>query len=119
MRRIELTLDTIPEDTLLRVDDGGAGIVVVRSGDQVAAYEDVCPHARWRLSDGELVNGLIECPGHGWEFDPDSGRCVTVPAYCLKPVSVTRQGRSVTLVARLEPAPEAPAAVGADDPATV
>ena len=36
------------------MEDGGSGIVVLREGDTVSAFEDVCPHARWRLSDGEI-----------------------------------------------------------------
>lgn len=119
MRHIDLSLDDIPRESLLRIDDGGAGIVVVRTGDSVTAFEDVCPHAKWRLSDGELVNGLLECPGHGWEFCPATGDCVTVPAHSLKPVTVTRLGQRIRLASGAESAAEPSTPRAADDQAVV
>jgi phenylpropionate dioxygenase-like ring-hydroxylating dioxygenase large terminal subunit len=39
---------------------------------------DRCPHRAARLSDGQLVDGRLECLYHGWQFDV-SGRCVGIP----------------------------------------
>ncbi len=64
------------------------GIVVIRSEMGIAAFHDSCPHAHWRLSDGEVINGVLECPGHGWEFNVTTGACLTVPSYCLKALRV-------------------------------
>lgn len=58
----------------------------------MSAFEDVCPHAFWPLSDGCVRNGLIECPGHGWEFELQSGKCVNAPAYALTRVTTTIVG---------------------------
>ena len=89
MRRIEIPLGEVPADRPVRVEHGEVGVVVVRTVEGIRAFEDSCPHAQWRLSDGELINGVLECPGHGWEFTSSTGRCVNVPAYCLKRFSVT------------------------------
>ena len=89
MPHIDLSLDALPIDAPVRVEGGAAGILIVRRSDGVSAFEDSCPHAQWRLSDGQIAGGVLECPGHGWEFDVATGRCVTVPAYCLKPCNVT------------------------------
>ena len=40
---------------------------------------DRCPHRGAALSLGNLSENHIQCPFHGFEFDPD-GRCVLVPA---------------------------------------
>ena len=72
-------------------------LVVIRTEGQISAYENVCPHAFWPLSDGSVWNGVLECPGHGWEFSVASGRCLNAPAYCLTPISVTVQGEAVQL----------------------
>jgi phenylpropionate dioxygenase-like ring-hydroxylating dioxygenase large terminal subunit len=45
----------------------------------VNAWADKCPHRGARLSLGKLCEGRLECPYHGWQFEP-SGRCVQVPA---------------------------------------
>ena len=89
MRIIEIAVSDIPADRPLRIEAGANGVVVVRSDDGVRAFEDSCPHAQWRLSDGDVIGNVLECPGHGWEFNTATGRCLNVPAYCLKPFTVT------------------------------
>jgi UDP-MurNAc hydroxylase len=34
-----------------------------------------CPHAGSDLSEAEIVDGKIVCPGHRWHFDLETGRC--------------------------------------------
>ncbi len=43
-----------------------------------AAARDRCCHRTAKLSLGQVSEGRICCPYHGWEFDP-SGACVRVP----------------------------------------
>jgi len=40
---------------------------------------DCCPHRRIALSLGEVHEGYLQCPFHGFEYD-SSGRCVHIPA---------------------------------------
>lgn len=55
-------------------------LVVFRGKDgRIAALDDVCPHRGMRLSRGDVVEGNIVCPYHGWAFDPD-GKAVVPPA---------------------------------------
>ncbi len=84
----EISLDAVPLNQPIRVEGEDMGIVLIRTSTGVTAYEDVCPHAQWRLSEGEIVNGRLECPGHGWEFDVSTGQCATVPLYCLRAIRV-------------------------------
>lgn len=48
------------------------------AGEPLAA-PDRCPHRGARLSLGQVVQGVLACPYHGWRFGPD-GRCEAVPA---------------------------------------
>ncbi|MEO1403563.1 MAG: aromatic ring-hydroxylating dioxygenase subunit alpha [Cyanobacteria bacterium J06635_1] len=43
-----------------------------------AAAEDRCCHRSAKLSQGTVQQGQIQCPYHGWCFDPN-GACVQVP----------------------------------------
>ncbi|MBW4696133.1 MAG: aromatic ring-hydroxylating dioxygenase subunit alpha [Lyngbya sp. HA4199-MV5] len=43
-----------------------------------AATEDRCCHRSAQLSKGQVINGNLRCPYHGWSFD-GSGACVNVP----------------------------------------
>ncbi|HEY0200811.1 MAG TPA: aromatic ring-hydroxylating dioxygenase subunit alpha [Burkholderiaceae bacterium] len=45
----------------------------------VRAWADRCPHRGARLSLGQVQDGQIECPYHGWRFE-GAGRCTHVPA---------------------------------------
>jgi nitrite reductase/ring-hydroxylating ferredoxin subunit len=89
MPHIEILLETLRPGIPVRIENGCTGIVAIRGEDSVSAFDDSCPHARWRLSDGEVCAGVLECPGHGWEFDTETGRCLSVPAYRLRRCEVT------------------------------
>jgi len=37
-----------------------------------------------KLSEGQIVDGKLECLYHGWQFDGD-GKCVKIPQVSLPP----------------------------------
>lgn len=75
--------DELAPGTARGFDAEGAGedtIFILRRGNGVRAYRNVCPHMFARLeyrkdrflsADGERV----VCHAHGAEFDPDTGAC--------------------------------------------
>jgi nitrite reductase/ring-hydroxylating ferredoxin subunit len=87
----------LAENIPVRVEREGMKLVVIRTQAGIFAYEDVCPHAFWPLSEGTVQDGALECPGHGWEFRVEDGRCVNAPAYCLTPIAVRVEGGEVVL----------------------
>jgi nitrite reductase/ring-hydroxylating ferredoxin subunit len=97
MQNTELSLSELRADSLLQFEHAGTKLVVVRSKDRVFAFHDRCPHAFWPLSQGTLRDTVLECAGHGWEFDIETGRCLTAPVYCLTPVTVRVDGDTVRL----------------------
>ena len=46
---------------------------------KIVAMEDRCPHRQARLSPGKIVNGNIQCPFHGFQYDA-TGECRLIPA---------------------------------------
>lgn len=46
---------------------------------KVVCMRDVCPHRGVRLSAGRLLEHTLQCPFHGFRFDP-SGACTLIPA---------------------------------------
>lgn len=88
----EFPITNFPEESLTRIDRGGVDIVVIRANGLIRAYRNQCPHAFWPLSEGSLRANILECPGHGWEFDIASGRCLSTPDYCLSPITISIQG---------------------------
>jgi nitrite reductase/ring-hydroxylating ferredoxin subunit len=88
MPRIALKLDAIPLESPVRLQHDDVAMVVIRTGSGVRAFLDRCPHAQWPLSEGEMVDGILVCPGHGWQFNSTTGQCLNSPAYHLTPLSV-------------------------------
>jgi 3-phenylpropionate/trans-cinnamate dioxygenase ferredoxin subunit len=81
-------LAEIPAEGVLGVEIEGTPIAVIRDGDEVFALRDVCSHAEVALSEGEIVDGTIECWLHGSCFDVRSGKPTNPPA--VQPVPTYR-----------------------------
>ena len=45
---------------------------------ELVCLRDLCPHRAAQLSDGQIIEGKIECLYHGWQFGND-GECVHIP----------------------------------------
>lgn len=89
-------LDAIPDPGGAPADYDALPILIVRSGETVAAFVNVCPHqgrplclpsGKTLISEGRF----IVCPFHAASFDLETGACVGGPAgkAGLKPVAVT------------------------------
>ncbi|MCB9649856.1 MAG: aromatic ring-hydroxylating dioxygenase subunit alpha [Deltaproteobacteria bacterium] len=58
----------------------GEMIVLWRAaGRQVVAMRDRCLHRNALLSEGDVFDGCIGCPYHGWTYD-SGGRCINIPS---------------------------------------
>ena len=63
---------------LVHADD--QRIVVARTESGCAAFDDRCTHRGGPLSDGVLINGTVQCPWHGSQFDVHTGQVKCGPA---------------------------------------
>ncbi|XP_030468757.2 protein TIC 55, chloroplastic [Syzygium oleosum] len=73
-----LTSD-IPDDAPLGLTVFDKQLVLYRDGDGLLwCYEDRCPHRLAKLSEGQLIDGRLECLYHGWQFEGE-GKCVKIP----------------------------------------
>ena len=57
----------------------GEEIVVARLPGGLLAARDLCPHRGAKFGLGEVHDGHLRCPYHGWEFDA-SGACAKIPS---------------------------------------
>lgn len=51
-------------------------IAVFLAGDRVYATSDVCLHTGGPLADGQVIDGCVMCPWHGWVYDLETGQKV-------------------------------------------
>ena len=53
--------------------------VLFKNADGVfVCLTDRCPHRAAKLSDGQIIDGKIECLYHGWQFG-NNGQCLHIP----------------------------------------
>ena len=78
----------LPADTARRFEVDGVAVALVRCGDDFYAIGDVCSHADYSLSEGEVLceEREIECWKHGSTFSLVDGKPQSLPA--TKPVPV-------------------------------
>ncbi|KAG9147948.1 hypothetical protein Leryth_003538 [Lithospermum erythrorhizon] len=73
-----LTKD-VPDDAPLGLTVFDKQLVLYRDGNgEIRCYQDRCPHRLAKLSEGQLIDGRLECLYHGWQFEGD-GKCVKIP----------------------------------------
>ncbi|NEQ13381.1 MAG: Rieske 2Fe-2S domain-containing protein, partial [Moorea sp. SIO3E2] len=54
-------------------------LVLFRNQDgKLACLTNRCPHRAAKLSEGQIIDGKIECLYHGWQFGRD-GQCLHIP----------------------------------------
>ena len=67
------TFTELAEGRAVTVHVGGERIAVVRKNGMLWAISNVCPHQNGPLGEGVVRNGFLECPWHGYQFDPCTG----------------------------------------------
>jgi nitrite reductase/ring-hydroxylating ferredoxin subunit len=61
----------------------GKNVAVFNSKGKFYAIDSACPHKGVDLVSGELNDLIVRCPGHGWEFNIETGEGVVMPV-CVK-----------------------------------
>lgn len=85
-----LEVDELPEGRPVKARLGLQSLALVRNGETVRALHDQCAHAGGPLSEGQLVDGCLECPWHGSRFRLADGRAVRGPTAYDQPVYEVR-----------------------------
>lgn len=65
---------------VLRVEIDGIPVAIWNVEGEYFATSDTCTHEEASLSEGDLWDGIIECPLHGAQFDVRTGRVMSLPA---------------------------------------
>ncbi|TDR94601.1 Rieske (2Fe-2S) protein [Enterovirga rhinocerotis] len=72
----------LAEKPVIGRECAGRWIAVYRLDDGYFATQDLCTHSFARLSNGEIVDGHIECPAHFGLFDIRTGKAAGSPVSC-------------------------------------
>lgn len=73
-------VDELKVNQMMLVHVGGKRIVIGRTEDGYAAFDDHCTHRGGTLADGALICGTVQCPWHGSQFNVRTGAVKAGPA---------------------------------------
>jgi nitrite reductase/ring-hydroxylating ferredoxin subunit/Fe-S cluster biogenesis protein NfuA len=88
-------ISDIPQDGVKALLLDGEKLLLSRRGSIVTCFQNACAHLGLALDDGEVEDGIITCPYHGFRYDLASGECLTAPAVQLQPHAVRVVGARV------------------------
>jgi 3-phenylpropionate/trans-cinnamate dioxygenase ferredoxin subunit len=81
----------IDEEDVIRFDHGGRTFAIYRSpDDKFYATDGICTHEHAYLTDGLVMDDIIECPKHNGRFNYTNGEamgapvCVNLKTYPVK-----------------------------------
>ena len=89
------TLSDIPLGTSKKIEVEGKEIAFFNVDGSFFAIDNICPHRGGPLSEGHVENGVVTCPWHGWQFQLDSGECMTAPGVCQNKYPVQIKGDDI------------------------
>jgi nitrite reductase/ring-hydroxylating ferredoxin subunit/Fe-S cluster biogenesis protein NfuA len=81
-------LEDIPEGGVLALTLDGEKLILHRNGAIVSCMQNACAHLGLPLDDGDVEDGVITCPFHGFRYNLASGECLTAPEVQLQPHAV-------------------------------
>ena len=88
-------LDEIPEGGIRSLPVNGEKLLLFRRGSVVSCFQNACAHLGFPIHDGEIEDGIIACPHHGFRYDLTTGECLTAPEVQLQPHAVRVIGSRV------------------------
>ena len=83
-------LDDIDDEDVMRFDHNNHTYAVYRYDEKVYATDGLCTHEHVHLSDGLVMEHVIECPKHNGRFDYRTGQakgapvCVNLKTFAVK-----------------------------------
>ncbi|MFN6501389.1 MAG: NifU family protein [Nostoc sp. DedQUE01] len=89
------TIEQVPELGVLAVQLAGTSLILYRRGVTFRCYRNACAHLGNPLEKGKVENGIITCPSHGFEYNLETGKCLTAPDISLQSYQVNIKGDKV------------------------
>ena len=76
------TIEDVPEEDVIQVVVGDQFFALYNVNGEFFATDDLCTHQHARLSDGFVIDDIIECPLHQGRFHIPTGTAKGAPVTC-------------------------------------
>lgn len=90
--------DVPPGKSIVVLINDGREIALFNVDGNIYALDNACPHMGGPLGEGELENGCVTCPWHGWQFDVKTGACANMPGQDALPVAIEIKDTEIFLI---------------------
>ena len=77
----------------------GNSVALFRQGEEYFAVANQCAHYGAPLCGGLMRNGAVMCPWHGWQFDLQTGECLSAPGCKIDAYQVKIENGEVKVAA--------------------
>jgi methionine sulfoxide reductase heme-binding subunit len=67
-------VDEIPEKRACIATISGERVAIFKYAGKISAVSNVCQHQNGPLGEGEIIDGCITCPWHGFQYLPENGQ---------------------------------------------
>ncbi len=88
-------LDELPLNGIKAVEAAGRSLLLARFEVGVSCFDNACAHNGMPLDMGEVDDGTLVCPHHGFRYALESGACLTAPGVQLHVHAVRVAGDEV------------------------
>jgi len=88
-------VEDVPPGTGTTVRIGERSIAVFNVDGTFHAYEGVCLHRGGPVGDGDVEDGIVTCPWHGWQYNVATGCNVLDDQVCLRRYEARVQGDTI------------------------
>jgi len=86
------------EDSGTLVEKEGKQIAVFNENGKLFAIDHVCLHRQGPLAEGYVDdNNILTCPWHGWQYNIETGECLTSQGMKLNTYKVIEENEKVFL----------------------
>ncbi|MFA7691933.1 MAG: Rieske (2Fe-2S) protein [Candidatus Hydrogenedentes bacterium] len=81
----------------------GRPVALIQEDDgTIRAMEAGCKHQNADLTKGTVKNGILTCPWHGWQYELETGRCVSGGTARLRAYACKVEGDDIFISLRPE-----------------
>lgn len=91
------SVDALPQGAAVARELNGRSLLLWRDGAEVACVDNACAHLGMPLDEGEVADGVLRCPHHGFRYLLATGECLDVPEVQLVVHAVRVQGGRVAV----------------------
>lgn len=87
----------VPEGAVMEASVGGELYAICNVAGTISALSGVCLHQGGPLGQGNIADGHIVCPWHGWEFDCRTGASGFNSDECVATYPVKVEGNDILI----------------------